>query len=178
MPGIARTIALGFGLLGGVDASQGPECAQQYRQRLGGAIDETRRVIARFDEDARQTGQTREAAIDRLRQNPDRLTSLQGDAMRANIERLARLERQRQAFAEAGPFHRLTLMLSDGDADLARATYRDFEPAMPTTTEGFLAALLGFLGGYGLSRLIGHPMRRLILRRRMRRPSPSNGYTA
>ena len=45
----ARIAAVGFGVLGGFLASQGPEFSQQYRQRLGGAIDELNRVVARFD---------------------------------------------------------------------------------------------------------------------------------
>jgi Protein of unknown function (DUF2937) len=171
LPRLARTIALGVGLFGGVVASQGPELAQQYRQRLGGAIDELRRIMTRFDEDARATGQSRDAALAQLRQNPDRLTSLQGEAMRANMERLERLERQRQSFVEAGPFSRLTLLLREGDVDLARAAYHDFEPAVPATNEGLIAALFGFLGGYGLSRLIGLPLRRLFVRRPRARPA-------
>jgi hypothetical protein len=168
LPRVARTLAAAFGLFGGVVGSQGPEFAQQYRQRLGGAIDELARVTARFDEDARATGQTREAALGQLRQSPDRLTSLQGEAMRANIERLGRLERQRQSFVEAGPFSRLTLLLTEGDTDLARAAYRDFEPAVPTTTEGLVTALLGFIFGWSVARLIAIPLRRLFLRRSLR----------
>jgi hypothetical protein len=165
LPRVARSLAVAFGLFGGVVASQGPEFAQQYRQRLGGAIDELRRVVARFDEDASATGQSRDAALSQLRQNPDRLTSLQGEAIRANVQRLERLERQRQSFVEAGPFGRLTLLLREGDTDLARAAYHDFEPAVPATNEGLIAALLGFLGAYALSRLIGVPLRRLFVRR-------------
>jgi Protein of unknown function (DUF2937) len=171
VPRIARTLAVAVGLFGGVVASQGPEFAQQYRQRLGGAIDELRRIVTRFDEDARATGQSRDTALTELRQNPDRLTSLQGEAMRGNIERLDRLELQRQRFVEAGPFGRLTLLLREGDIDLARAAYRDFEPALPATNEGLIAALFGFLGGYGLSRLIGLPLRRLFVRRPRARPA-------
>jgi hypothetical protein len=165
MPRIARTMALAVGLFGGVVASQGPEFAQQYRQRLGGAIDELRRVVTRFDTDAQSTRESRETAIDRLRSNPDRLTSLQGEAMRANIERLERLERQRQSFAEAGPFARLAVMMRNADVDIARAAYHDFEPAVPTTWEGVIAASLGFLVGWGLTRLIAIPLRRLLFRR-------------
>ena len=170
MPRIARTLGLAFGLSGALVASQGPEFAQQYRQRLGGAVDELRRVVARFDADAQTTGQSREAAIDRLRGNSDRLTSLQGDAMRANVERLGRLEGQRAAFADAGPFARLTLLVREGDTDLARAAWRDFEPAVPTTTEGFTTAALGFALAYALSRLAGLPVRRVLMRRRPARP--------
>lgn len=165
MPRIARTMGLAFGILGGVVASQGPEFAQQYRQRLGGAIDELRRVVDRFDANARSTGQSRESAIGQLRGNLDRLTSLQGEAMRANIERLDRLRGQQQAFSEAGPFSRLWLLTREGDTDLARAAYQDFEPAVPTTSEGFVTGGIGFVLGWLLARLIGMPLRRMFVRR-------------
>ncbi len=71
MPRIARTVGLAFGLLGGLVASQAPEFAQQYRQRLGGAIDELNRVVDALRRDARATGQSRTARSDQLRQNPD-----------------------------------------------------------------------------------------------------------
>ena len=162
MPRIARTMAVALGLFGGVAASQGPEFAQQYRQRLGGAIDELRRVVQRFETDAGANGQSRQGAVDRLRTTPDNLVSRQGDAMRANIERLERLERHRQAFVEAGPFQRLVVLAQDGDLDLMRAAYQDFEPAVPATQEGVVAAGAGILGGWGLTLLIGALFRRLF----------------
>src|SRR5918997_3504782 len=139
MPRIARTMAAALGLVGGVVASQGPEFAQQYRQRLGGAIDELRRITQRFDADATANGHSREGAVDRLRTNPDNLVSRQGDAMRANIERLERLERQRPAFIDPGPFQRLVVLTRDADLDLMRAAYQDFEPAVPATEESVVA---------------------------------------
>ena len=166
MPRIARTLGLAFGLLGGLAASQGPEFAQQYRQRLGGAVDELRRVVERFERDAQATGQTREGAIGRLNENQEELVRRQGAAMRANVERLDRLERQQQAFLTAGPFQRLAVLAQDFDSDIARAAFRDFEPAVPTTTEGFVTAGVGFVAGWGVSRLLGIPLRYLFFRRR------------
>ena len=162
MPRIARTMAVALGLFGGVAASQGPEFAQQYRQRLGGAIDELRRVTQRFDADASANGHSREGAVDRLRQNPDNLVSRQGEAMRGNIERLERLERHRQAYVEAGPFQRLFVTVRDGDLDLMEATYRDFEAAVPATQEGVVAAGAGFAAGWGVTLLLGGLFRRLF----------------
>jgi Protein of unknown function (DUF2937) len=166
MPRIARTMAAALGLVGGVVASQGPEFAQQYRQRLGGAIDELRRVVQRFEADASANTQSREGAVDRLKTNPDNLVSRQGEAMQANIERLERLERQRQAFIEAGPFQRLVVLTRDADLDLMRAAYQDFEPAVPATQEGVVAAGAGALGGWSLTLLIGALFRRLFGLRR------------
>jgi hypothetical protein len=169
VPGLARTIAVAMGLIGGVVASQGPEFAQQYRQRLGGAIDELQRVIQRFDTDAGANGQNRAGAIDRLRGHSDNLVSRQGDAMRANVERLERLQRHRQDFVDAGAFDRLVLLVRDADLDVAEATYRDFEPAVPATQEGAVAAGAGLAAGWGLTLLIVGLFRRLV--RVGRRPS-------
>lgn len=149
MSRIVRIIAFGLGLLGGVTASQGPEFSQQYRQRLGGAIDELRGVISRFEADARANGETQESAIARLRGNPDDLASRQGTAMQANVERLGRLEAHRQAMIEAGPFSRIALMVRDGDRDVMEAAYRDFEPALPVSEEGLLSTAIGFIAVWG-----------------------------
>ncbi len=149
MSRIVRIIAFGLGLLGGVTASQGPEFSQQYRQRLGGAIDELHRVIERFDTDARANGESQESAIARLRSNPDDLASRQGTAMQANVERLGRLQVHREAMMQAGPFARIALMMRDGDRDVMEAAYRDFEPAMPVTEEGILSTVIGFIAVWG-----------------------------
>jgi hypothetical protein len=165
MPRIARTIAVALGLVGGVVASQGPEFAQQYRQRLGGAIDELRRVVQRFDADAGANGQTRDGAVDRLKSSPDNLVSRQGDAMRAHAERLDRLQRQQQAFADAGPFQRILVVARNPDPGVMEAAYRDFEPAVPTTEEGVIAVAVGFVAGWALTLLIARMFRRLFRRR-------------
>jgi hypothetical protein len=146
---IIRVVAFGLGLAGGTVASQGPEFSQQYRQRLGGAIDELNQVIARFDNDAQANNETRDGAIVRLRGNPDNLVSRQGVAMQGNVERLGRLDAHRQAMIQAGPFARVATMIRDGDRDVMEATYHDFEPAVPVTEEGLLSAALGFLAVWG-----------------------------
>jgi hypothetical protein len=146
---IIRIVALGLGLLGGVVASQGPEFSQQYRQRLGGAIDELHRIVDRFDADARANGETQASAITRLRNNPDDLANRQGTAMQGNVERLARLEIHRQSMVQAGSFTRVALMARDGDRDVMEAAYQEFEPAMPITEEGILSAAIGFVAVWG-----------------------------
>lgn len=149
MPRVTRIIAFGLGLLGGIIASQGPEYSQQYRQRLGGAIDELKRVIAQFDADAQTNGETQDSAIAHLRSSPDILVNRQGVAMQANVERLARLQSHRDAMMQAGPFARVALMMRDGDTDIMEATYRDFEPALPVTEEGIVSTVIGFIAVWG-----------------------------
>ncbi len=161
MSRIIRVAAFALGLLGAVTTSQGPEFAQQYHQRLGGAIDELHRVVARFDADAAANGETRESAIRRLRGNPDDLAIRQGAAMQGNVDRLATLQAHRQALTEAGPLGRLGLMLRDGDTDLMQAAYRDFKPAMPVTEEGIISAAAGFVAVWGFILLLAGFLRSL-----------------
>jgi hypothetical protein len=177
MFGVMRTLGLAFGLLGGVFASQGPEFSQQYGQRLGGAIDELRRVVAAFDADAARAGQNRDAAVARMRTDADGFIRDRGEAARVDAERLGRLERQRTAFTEAkGPLARLAAIALEPDYALARATYVDYRPAVPTTEEGLLTALVGFLAGWGVFRLLTSGVRRLGEMRAVRRaarPQPA-----
>jgi len=169
LPRIMRIVAFGLGLLGGITASQGPEFGQQYRQRLGGAIDELRQVIHRFDMDAQASGETRESAIARLRSNADDFVSRQGAAMQANAERLGRLETHRETMMQAGPFARVALMVRDGDRDLMQAVYRDFEPALPVTEEGLLSSAVGFIAVWGGLLVLAGFIRSLWRRPRSRR---------
>lgn len=169
MPRITRTIGLAVGLLGGVVASQGPEFAQQYRQRLGGAVDELRRIVERFESDARATGQTRADAVSRLNANGDELVQRQGQAMQWTMDRLERFERQQKDFADAGPFGRILVMTQDYDRELAGATYRAFEPAVPATQEGLIAGTVGFVAGWGGFVFVGRVLRTLFWRRRQLR---------
>jgi Protein of unknown function (DUF2937) len=168
---VARIIAFGLGLLGGVTASQGPEFAQQYRQRLGGAVDELRQVITRFERDAQVSGETRESAIARLRSNTDDFVSRQGTAMLANVERLGRLEAHRADMMEAGSFSRIALLVRDGDTDILEAVSRDFEPAVPVTEEGLLSAAAGFIAVWGGLLLLSGFLRSLFRRRRRQQKS-------
>jgi Protein of unknown function (DUF2937) len=159
MPRLLRTVALACGVLGGIVGSQAPEFAQQYRQRLGGAIDELRLVVDRFEADARAAGQSREGAIEQLQGNTDTLVSRQGHAMQAHAARLERLLRQRDVMTAAGPVVRIASMVFEGDRDLMRMTYRDFEPALPMTVEGMLAGLVAFVAVWAATLLAGSAFR-------------------
>ena len=159
MPRIARTVAMALGLAGGIAASQGPEFTQQYRQRLGGAIDELRRVVARFEADAGAVGETRDGALRRLGANADELARRQGEAARANVARLERLDGQRRALQEAGSFDRMLVLARRGDPELMRTAFRDYRPGLQMTEEGLLAGAAGFglcWGGSLLLAALGH----------------------
>ena len=76
-----RSLGLVGGLALGVALSQFPEYAQQYTQRLGGAVDELRVITSDFDRAAAQSGLTREQALARYQQSPDQFLTGRGRAM-------------------------------------------------------------------------------------------------
>jgi hypothetical protein len=163
----ARRIALLIGFFFAVIASQLPEYAQQYRQRLGGALDELNAQVARFDADASQSGITRDEGVSQLQKSNDRLVQGRGEQMRDAISRRDRLQRQSEGFANAGPVTRLLVVAMDVDPAVARGAYQDFEPGVPVTSEGVIAGFIGFMLGLGLTHLAARP-----LRRRWRRTEP------
>lgn len=155
-------------LLLGLTFGQGPEFAQQYRQRLGGALDELRAAVVRFDADAARQGLAPAAALARLEANPEPLARDRAADMRLVVARRDRLQRQKAAF-DGGGLSRLAAAAGDFDSELARAALADFRPALPVTLDGLAAAGLGALVGLGLAeagRLTFVRARRRRLRRR------------
>ena len=157
---LTRRFALMFGLLLGVIASQLPEYAQQYRQRLGGALDEINRVVADFDAQASASGLKPEAALKRLDDNPDEIARGRAGAMRETMARRDRLAEAQARFTEAGPFARVALLARDFDMGVARGAWAAFEPAVPLTREGLLCGAAGLLVGYGAWRVAAAPFGR------------------
>lgn len=163
---VLRTLGLALGVLAGIVGAQGPEFAQQYGQRLSGTVDELRRVVAGFEADATATGHTRDSALARLRGDPDALVARRGAAARADLDRLAGLTARQAALDTAGgPLGRLAALIRDPDLGLARATYEDYRPAIPTTADGLVAGFLGFLAAWAGWRLLCDLGRRLLRRR-------------
>ena len=157
---ILRRIVLFLSLFLALIASQVPEFAQQYRQRLGGAIDELNRIIAAFDADAARMQLDRSAGLDRLRTNADAFVRQRGEQISGDIDRAARLEQQLQAQQQAGPFWRLATFARTYEPDIARRAAEAFEPAVPVTAEGLVATIAGFLSGWVGGRLLIAPAER------------------
>jgi hypothetical protein len=154
------------GLAGGATGAQAPEFAQQYAQRLGGALDEVRAFIARFDADAAREGLTRAVALARMDASSDPFVRRRAATMRETIARQAGLERQRMAIEGTGAFGRVGAVIRDFDAGVAARAWADYRPAVPLTGEGQLFALGGLGAGALIGGILGLPMGR-------RQPKPS-----
>lgn len=157
---LTRRLALMFGLLLGALASQLPEYAQQYRQRLGGAVDELTRIVSDFDAQAAANGLKPDAALKRLEDNPDEIARDRGRAMREAAARRDRLAEAQGRFAAAGPFARVALLARDFDPGVARGAWAAFEPAVPLTREGLACGAAGLLVGYAAWRMAAAPFGR------------------
>ena len=157
---LLRRLALAVGLACGLLGMQAPEFAQQYRQRLAGAVDELTRIVAAFDAEAAQEGLTPDGAIQRLEANADSLARARGRDMAEDKARLNRLRDAQEAFASGAPVQRLVGFFQSYDAQTAGRAFADFQPAVPTTYEAAVlagvAALLGWMGTH----LVAWPARR------------------
>ncbi len=157
---LARRIALAIGLAAALIGSQGPEFAQQYRQRAGGALDELKRIVIAFDAEAASEGLTPSEGVRRLEGNSDPLVQKRGEDMERTIARAERLEGQLTAMADAGPLKRLAVMIAHLDPEIAERTLDAYEPAAPLTTEALATA--GALGalGWAATHVVARPFRR------------------
>ena len=168
---LTHKFALAIALVTALAGSQGPEFAQQYRQRAGGALDELKRIVAQFDAETASEGLTPTEGVKRLEANSDPLAHERGVDMEHTIVRADRLDAQLTAMASAGPLKRLTLMVTDFDPDIARRTLDAYEPAAPLTPEALTTAGVAGLLGWAATHVVAWPFRR---RPRPRTPSAAS----
>jgi hypothetical protein len=155
-----RRLALAIAVLAGLIGSQGPEFAQQYRQRLGGALEELNRIVSEFDAEIRGQNLTRAEGLKRLEDNDEPLAHERGEDMAKAIERAKRLNQQIQAMNSAGPLMRLYVVASTFDPEIVSSTLDNYEPAEPLSLSALTAGGLGALWGWAATRLIAWPFTR------------------
>ena len=157
-----RTLTMAGGIAGAVALSQFPEFSQQYMQRMSGAVDELRGVVVAFDLTATASGLTRQEALDRM-QGDDFQEGLR-DTIETSINRYESLSTNLTALRSATPLERLGQFYRFSDTDLAQRTWQDFKPAVPVTTDGLIAAGIGFLVGWLGLGLLFAGLRRMFRR--------------
>jgi hypothetical protein len=146
-----RSVALLGGVVLALVASQFPEYAQQYTQRLGGAVDELRTITTAFDSEAAAAGLTRDQAIARYTGSSDSFLKRQGGSMTRTFARYQQLTALLAEVRGDGPIDRLRHLPDYFDTDIGARTLDDFKPALPATEEGLLYALVGLLVGYAVT---------------------------
>jgi DUF2937 family protein len=143
-----RTLAMIGGLAVGLCFSQFPEYAQQYEQRLGGAVDELKTIVDDFDRDATRFGLTRQQALERYAVSPDDFLVTRGTSMDRALARYQKLSGMLADLQHAGPLERVTHLGDYLDSDVGARAMQNFKPAVPVTPEGIGWGLFGWLIGY------------------------------
>jgi Protein of unknown function (DUF2937) len=170
-----RLVSMFIGGMCAVGASQAPEFAQQYTQRLGGAVDELKLVVGQFDRDAAAVGLSRAGGLHRLEKSDDRFVTYRGKSMRTTVERFEMLSRHHSNMQAHDVLSRVTEMVSNFDRPVATLAKTDFRPAMPMTAEGLFSGLVGFIGGALGGGILAGLVKSLFLRRKVRTARQSNG---
>lgn len=159
-----RRMIAGIGGVGlAMVLSQFPEYAQQYTQRLGGAVDELRIITEDFDRAAIAGGLDRQAALERYNASNDDFLAGRGTSMTATFQRYEQLSTTLARIEDAGPVERFQALPAYLDTDIGRRTLENYRPAIPVTMEGILYAGAGFVLGYlvlsGLWRFFSLPFK-------------------
>jgi hypothetical protein len=159
-----RRMIAGIGGVGlALVLSQFPEYAQQYTQRLGGAVDELRIITEDFDRAAVAGGLDRQAALERYNASNDDFLAGRGSSMTATFQRYELLSTTLARIEDAGPVERFQSLPAYLDTDIGQRTLENYQPAIPVTMEGILYAGGGFVLGYlvlsGLWRFLSLPFK-------------------
>lgn len=160
-----RRFIAGIGGIGlALVLSQFPEYAQQYTQRLGGAVDELQREVTQFDADAAAGGLDRTQALARYNASNDDFLAGRGVSMTYTLQRYDELSATLTRIQNAGPVERFQQLPAYLDSEIGQRTLEAYKPAVPVTMEGVLYAGGGFILGYlilsGLIRIFAMPFRR------------------
>lgn len=157
----SKLVTLVAGLVGLSSFSQAPEFAQQYKQRLGGAVQELGIVVGDFDTNAKNALLTRNDALKKLQGSSEQFVQDRGNSMAKTIGRFTNLETQQTKMDAANSYMQPLHVLQNPDLELVKGAWSIYQPAIPLNKQGavyggigaFLAMLLAQLGIVGWRRL-------------------------
>lgn len=119
-----------------------PSFIAQYRQRLGGRLDQVLRDLAPFQEIAnRNHGGDIRKLVARHLASTDKTFHDEGDAIQAMVDSAARLKASVEAL-NADLVHQLAYLATNLDPDVARSTWATFVPGFSFTPEYALFAIV------------------------------------
>lgn len=142
-----------FVITGGIGASQLPNFARAYEQRLGGALGEVQKLVDAFSTQAAAEGLTFAELAERHRASSD-------SAVRGTADRMVALETRRKALAAemirlsgtANSLDKVVAVATNADRELLRDTLSTYEI---TATLDPMFGLGGVGAGWALFGLLG-----------------------
>lgn len=139
-----------FAALGAVGLSQFPQFFAQYMQRLGGHLDEARRVFDQYARAAADAGLSIDDYILEHLNSGSEVFRTSGRVIESLVSRFYELEQSYKALENANIYNRWLVFLREVNWSIAAGTWENFVPGVPTTIEGLAYALAGLLLGWGL----------------------------
>lgn len=165
-----KSLAVVGGLAVAAACSQFPKYSQQYMQRLSGAVDELSGVVTQFDADAESLGLTRQEALEDLSKGGG-MGEARAISMGYVLKRHERLSADLAVFRNSTAVDKALNSWRLTEPELMRATWAEFRPAMPVTSEGLGFAGAGFVLGYGLFAGLLAGLARMVRRRPIQAPA-------
>jgi len=172
---VSRVVTVIFAAGGLSVFSQAPEFAQQYRQRLGGAIDELRTVVQEFDADAAASNLTRGQALQKMLDSAEQFFHDRGVTMDRTIGRFDALVRQQELMERSHPVTRPLFVLQSPDRKVLEGVWSQFEPAVPLNVPGAVYGGIGALILAAMARIGVASAREVARRRRAMRKGVGKG---
>lgn len=112
----------------------------QYRQRLGGALDQVVQDLAPFREVARQFhGGKLDKLIEHHVFSTDGTFQAEGSAIQAMVRTLDRLRAAVEAL-DTDLVHQIMVLVKRADAQIVKATWSAYQPSFSFTAEGMIFA--------------------------------------
>ncbi len=137
-------------VLGAIGLSQFPQFFGQYMQRLGGHLNEARRIFEQYQKAAADVDLSLEDYVqEHLNATSDVFVS-SGRAIEDLVNRYHELEQSYLALADSNIYNRWFIFIKEVDWEIAAGTWNNFVPGVPTTIEGLLYAITGLLAGWGI----------------------------
>ena len=137
-------------IIGALILAQFPQYFAQYMQRLGGHLDEARRNIAQYKNVATSFNMSLQEYINIHLQSNNKVFISTGRVIQSMWDRLQHLENAFQSLQHSTLLTRWLVFLRVMDPEIARNTWVNFTPGVPTTMEALEYALLGLLLGWGI----------------------------
>jgi hypothetical protein len=148
-----------FSVIGAVILSQFPNFVQAYLQRLGGHLDEIRRVLSQYESAAKATGKTLKDYINiHLNSNSPEIVKT-GQIISDHVSRADHLDKSLSAVTHAGPFSKFISFVSNADWTIARETLSNYTPGLSFTLESVLYGLAGIIIGMILYFAVSAPVK-------------------
>jgi len=133
-----------------------PSFMAQYRQRLGGRLDQVTRDLLPFEQIAqRDFGGSMDGLIQHHRDSLDHAFQLEGAAIQQMLETAARL-REAAAALDTNVVGQFAWLVRHADLDLVRATWSAWRPSFDLSLDGLTFAVMAGLALWLLFIVVWH----------------------